>query len=94
MKVKRYKLRLVRVEYRDDAHFAGLKHAVSVEEGPFLQHGNQDVVIAGYAKAINRAGELNEAIKKEGNWDKGWRFHTKEVTMEEQQNLFDVSSGD
>jgi hypothetical protein len=94
MKVKRYKLKLIRVEYVPDPYYGDVKIAAKVEDGPFLQANGEDVTIAGYAKAITRAGELNEAIKKEGKWDTGWRFNTIEVTMEEQQNLFDVPEGE
>jgi hypothetical protein len=94
MKVIRYKLRLIRVEFRPDSMDPGYKQAFKVEEGPFLKANKEDVTIAGYAKAINRAGELNDAIKKEGKWEDGWRYITVQIMMEEQQNLFDVDSGD
>lgn len=93
MKAIRYKLQLVRVEYRPDAYFPGTKNAVVIEKGPYLQTNGEDVLVKGYAAAITRAGELNDAIRREGKWEDGWRFHTIEHTMEEQTSLLD-NSGD
>lgn len=94
MKVFRYKLRLIRVEYKTDPYFANSILPVKVEDGPFLQTNGNDVTIRGYAAAITRAGELNTAIKKEGKWGDGWRFVIVQITMEEQRNLFDIEGVD
>src|SRR5580765_3194512 len=82
-----YKLQIGRFEHVPEPLGTGYTMPMERERGAYLQANGADVIIGGYASALNRCGELNDEIKANGSWEAGWRFVPVAVGKEQQTSM-------